>query len=106
MGSLGKSSRMGDAIGAVLPLAIGVALSPLPVIAVVLMLTTGRARVNGPAFVLGWLGGLAVVGAVVLLISGGANASSSGGPATWVSWVKVVLGVLLVLVAVRQSWPG
>jgi hypothetical protein len=106
MGSLGKSSRMGDAIGAVLPLAIGVALSPLPVIAVVLMLTTGRARVNGPAFVLCWLGGLAVVGAVVLLISGGAGASASGGPATWVSWVKVLLGVLLVLVAVRQSWPG
>ena len=34
---------MGQAIGGALPLAVGIALSPLPIIAVVLMLT-GRAR--------------------------------------------------------------
>ncbi|HEY3877702.1 MAG TPA: hypothetical protein VGM12_03810 [Trebonia sp.] len=39
---------MGQAIGGALPLAVGVALSPVPVIAAVLMLTTRRARVNGP----------------------------------------------------------
>jgi hypothetical protein len=50
---------MGQAVGGALPLAIGVALSPVPIIAVVLMLTTRRARVNGPLFVLGWLTGLA-----------------------------------------------
>ena len=44
---------MGEAIGQSLPLAIGVALSPVPIIAVVLMLTTPRARANGPAFLLG-----------------------------------------------------
>ena len=49
---------MGQAIGGSLPLAIGVALSPVAIIAVVLMLTTEKARVNGPAFVLGWLIGL------------------------------------------------
>ena len=93
---------MGQAIGGSLALAVGVALSPVPIIAVVLMLTTRRARVNGPLFVLGWLAGLAVVGAVVLGVSGPAGASSSGSPATWVSWVKVALGLLLLLVAVRQ----
>jgi len=35
---------MGEAIGNVLPMAIGVAISPIPVIAVVLMLGTPRAR--------------------------------------------------------------
>jgi hypothetical protein len=49
---------VGEAIGQSLPLAIGVALSPIPIIAVVLMLTTPRARADGPAFVLGWLVGL------------------------------------------------
>ncbi len=49
---------MGAAIGQSLPLAIGVALSPMSIIAVVLLLTTPRARANGPAFVLGWLLGL------------------------------------------------
>jgi Sap, sulfolipid-1-addressing protein len=57
---------MGAAIGQSLPLAIGVAVSPMSIIAVVLLLTTPRARANGPAFVLGWLLGLGVVGAVVL----------------------------------------
>ena len=93
---------MGQAIGGSLPLAIGVALSPIAISAVVLMLTTGRARVNGPAFVLGWLMGLAVIGAIVLAIAGPTDASKSGAPATWVSWLKIVLGVLLVLLAVRQ----
>jgi hypothetical protein len=93
---------MGEAIGQSLPLAIGVALSPVPIIAVVLMLTTSRARANGPAFVLGWLLGLGVVGAMVLALAGPGEASESGQPATWVSWVKLLLGVLLLLVAARQ----
>jgi hypothetical protein len=76
---------MGSAIGGSLPLAVGVALSPVPIIAVVLMLTTRRARVNGPAFVIGWLAGLGAIGAIVLSLSGPAGASSSGSPATWVS---------------------
>jgi hypothetical protein len=93
---------MGQAIGGALPLAVGVALSPLPIIAVVLMLTGQRAKANGPAFILGWLVGLGIVGAIVLAIAGPSGASKSGSPATWVSWVKIVLGVLLLLVAIRQ----
>jgi hypothetical protein len=64
---------VGQAIGSALPLAVGVALSPLPIIAVVLVLTTHRARVNGPLFILGWLAGLAVVGAIVLSVAGPAG---------------------------------
>jgi hypothetical protein len=93
---------MGQAIGGSLALAVGIALSPIPIIAVVLMLTTPRARANGPAFVLGWLLGLGVVGAIVLAVAGPANASSSGAPATWVSWLKIILGAGLLLIAVRQ----
>ncbi len=93
---------MGQAIGSTLPLAVGVALSPVPIIAVVLMLTSRRARSNGPAFVIGWLIGLAVIGAIVLSVAGPTGASKSGSPATWVSWVKIVLGAGLLLVAVRQ----
>jgi len=49
---------MGEAIGQSLSLAVGVALSPVPIIAVILMLVTRRARTNGPLFVIGWLIGL------------------------------------------------
>ncbi len=93
---------MGQAIGGSLPLAVGIALSPVPIIAVVLMLTSRRAKLNGPAFVLGWLIGLGVVGGIVLAVAGAGSASKSGSPATWVSWVKIALGVLLLLVAVRE----
>jgi threonine/homoserine/homoserine lactone efflux protein len=94
---------MADAIGQVLSLGVGVALSPVPIIAVVLMLGTPRARANGPAFVLGWVLGLAAAGTVVLLVSSGADASEDGDPADWVGVLKLVLGLLLLLVAAR-TW--
>ena len=93
---------MGEAVGASLPLAVGIALSPIPIIAVVLMLTSRRAKVNGPVFVVGWLIGLGAIGAVVLTFAGTSGADTSGSFATWVSWLGIVLGVLLLLVAVRQ----
>jgi threonine/homoserine/homoserine lactone efflux protein len=94
---------MAEAIGQVLSLGVGVALSPVPIIAVVLMLGTPRARANGPAFVLGWVAGLAVAGAVVLLVASGADASDQGDPADWVGVLKIALGVLLLVVAAR-TW--
>jgi len=93
---------MGDAIGDLLPIAVGIAISPFPIVAIVLMLVTPRGRVNGPAFLLGWALGLAAVGAVVLSLAGGGDASDDGAPATWVSVLKLVLGLLAVLVGVRQ----
>jgi threonine/homoserine/homoserine lactone efflux protein len=84
---------------------VGVALSPVPIIAVVLMLATPKGRVNGPAFLVGWVVGLTVVGTIVLLVSSGASASSQGAPATWVSILKLVLGALLILLAIKQ-WRG
>jgi threonine/homoserine/homoserine lactone efflux protein len=93
---------MGDAIGQILPLGIGVAISPVPIIAVVLMLGTSRGRVNGPAFIAGWLVGLAAVGAIVLFVAGGAGADDEGGSPTWVAVLKLVLGAALVLLAARE----
>jgi threonine/homoserine/homoserine lactone efflux protein len=96
---------MGQTIGQVLPLAVGVALSPVPIIAVVLMLVTPRARVNGPAFVVGWIVGLGIVGAIVLAVADPADATSDGQPATWVDVLKLILGLLLLPVALKQ-WRG
>ena len=96
---------MGRAIGNTLPLAIGVALSPIPIIAIILMLGTPRARSNGPAFAVGWVAGLTIVGAVVLLAASGNATEESGGPATWASVLKLVFGVLFLLMAAR-IWHG
>jgi threonine/homoserine/homoserine lactone efflux protein len=93
---------VGDAIGQMLPSAIGVAISPMPIVAVVLMLVTERGRVNGPAFVIGWWLGIAIVGGLVLALSSGANASDDGEPATWVGALKLILGLGLLLLAAKQ----
>jgi threonine/homoserine/homoserine lactone efflux protein len=96
---------MGQAIGQVLSFGVGVALSPIPIIAVVLTLATPNGRRNGPAFLAGWLIGLGVVGTVMLLAASGGDASEAGAPADWVSVVKLALGLLLLAIAVKQ-WRG
>jgi threonine/homoserine/homoserine lactone efflux protein len=96
---------MGAAIGDILGLAAGVAVSPLPIVAMILVLATPRGRANGILFGLGWLAGLAVLGAVVLALAGPADATSGGEPAAWTGWLKLLLGVLALLLAARQ-WRG
>lgn len=96
---------MSQAIGQALPFAVGISLSPVPIIGIVLMLATPRAKVNGLAFLVGWIFGLSVVGTPVLLVSSGAEASEGGASADWVNWLKIVLGLLLLGVALKQ-WRG
>jgi threonine/homoserine/homoserine lactone efflux protein len=93
---------MGDAIGQMLPFAVGVAISPMPIVAIVLMLVTPKARTNGLAFLLGWIIGIAIVGAIALAIVNPDESSAGSGKATWISWLELILGLLLLLVAVRQ----
>jgi hypothetical protein len=96
---------MGAAIGDVLGLAAGVAVSPLPIVAMILVLATPRGRVNGSLFGIGWLAGLSILGTVVLLLAGPADPSDDGTPAAWTGWLKLLLGVLALLLAARQ-WRG
>ena len=67
---------MGQAISEVLPFAIGVAISPLPIIAVILVLFSARAKVNGPAFLAGWLVGVAAVSIVAYVVADAGDAST------------------------------
>jgi threonine/homoserine/homoserine lactone efflux protein len=94
---------LGDAIGDLLPSAVGVALSPIPIVAVILMLGTPRARSTGPAFAAGWVLGLVTVAVIVLLVAG--DADSSGDTSTAVDVVMLLFGLLLLAVAGKQ-WQG
>jgi Sap, sulfolipid-1-addressing protein len=94
-----------QALGENLPLAIGIAISPVPIIAVILMLMTPKARTNAPAFLGGWLLGLIVVAAVVLVVVGSAEVTTSSSESKTVAAVKLVLGLLLLFLAWRQ-WRG
>jgi threonine/homoserine/homoserine lactone efflux protein len=90
-----------QAIGDLLPSAIGVALSPLPIIAVILMLGTPKARSNGPAFALGWIVGLVIVSVIVLLVAGGADNPDSA-TSTGINWIQVAVGALFLAMAAGQ----
>lgn len=95
---------LGEAIGDLLPSAVGVALSPVPIIAVILMLGTPKARSNGPAFAVGWVVGLVAVSVIVLVVASGADDPDSGS-STAVNWIKLALGALFFLMAAKQ-WRG
>lgn len=97
---------MGDAIGATLGFAVGIAISPIPIAATILMLFSDRARTNGVAFLVAWFVGILLVVTVVQLIPG--LAAESSGPSDTAGWIKLALGLLLLAGGLRQWFdrPG
>ena len=96
---------MGRAVGDILPLAVAVAVFPVPIIVAVLLLGSDRGTAKGAVYALSWSIGLFVVGGIVLVLAGAADASDDGEPATWVNVLLLGLGLLLLVAAVRQ-WRG
>jgi len=90
-----------DAIALVLPLAMGVALSPFPVVAAVLILSGPRASTAGLAFAAGFVGGLVGLTAVALGLIDGAGGAT--GPVA--SLLRLGVGAGL-LVAAWAKWRG
>ena len=99
---MGGEAGVGAVIGDLLPLAVGVAISPMPIVAVILMLLSRQAGKTGPGFLIGWVAGIAVVTVIVLVAVGQAGNTSSGKPSTLSLVLKLCAGVLLILLAVRQ----
>jgi len=93
---------VGQGVSQVLTFAVGVAISPVPIIAVTLMLFSQRARVNGPMFLLGWVLAVAVVSFAAYSLAKQGEASTSTATVETIAWGKIVLGVLLLLLAARN----
>jgi hypothetical protein len=94
---------MGAVIGEILPLAIGIAVSPIPIIAAILMLFSKRAGTTSAGFLIGWVLGIVVATAIFTALAG--TLQMGGEPSAAASWIKIGLGVLLLLVGIRQ-WRG
>lgn len=93
---------MGASIGAILGQAVGVAISPVPIIAVILMLFSKAAKVNSISFLVGWIVGLLGAGMIVLALG---VSSSDGAPSTASGWIKIAIGALFLALGVKQ-WKG
>ncbi|MBT2494491.1 MULTISPECIES: GAP family protein [Microbacterium] len=93
---------MGTVIGDMLPLALGVAISPIPIIAAILMLLSPRARVTSVGFLLGWLVGIVVAVTVFTLLSSILPEDDPDISHPIRGVVQLVLGLLLFLLAFGQ----
>lgn len=94
---------MGAVIGEILPFAVGIAISPLPIIVVILTLLSPRARSSGPGFLIGWVVGIVSVLLVLTFLATFLPAPQHrDDPDPWEGAIKVVLGALLLWLAVRQ----
>jgi Sap, sulfolipid-1-addressing protein len=81
---------------------LAITLEPFPVTAFILILATDRGTFKGLAFVLGWLACLVVVIAAVVLATGNNPPRPQTAPSIGALAVKLVLGVALILIGVRQ----
>ncbi|MFD8733359.1 GAP family protein [Streptomyces sp. NPDC059618] len=94
---------LSQAMGAMLPAALAVALSPFPVIGIVLILSGAHGRRNGLLFAAGWITGLTITATVVALLFGGADDPDSTSSAI-ADWGRVVAGTAFLVLGVRTWW--
>lgn len=87
----------------VLPLAIAVALSIFPVLAVILLLLSDRAVKGSVAYAVGWTLGILVLVSAFAAIARLIPAAESDQLPTWVHYVEIVVGAVLVAEGTRQA---
>lgn len=93
---------MAAVVGDLLPLAVGIAISPVPIIAVILMLLSPNAKSSSVGFMAGWVLGIAVAVTAFTVLSAVLPGQGSGGGSAVVGVIKTVLGALLLLLALKQ----
>jgi hypothetical protein len=93
---------MEKVIAALAPLGLVAAFSPVSIIAVIAVLFGARARVNGPAFLLGWIAGLSLVGSLLLGFGSFGSASADVKPSLVVEIVKLAVGGLALWFGIHK----
>ena len=81
---------------------LAVSLDPLPLTAFFVVLPAKRGAVKGAAYVCGWLVSLAIVVTVTVLAAGNNPPKPSTAPSLAALAVKIVLGAVLVVIALRR----
>lgn len=92
-------------IGDILPLAVGVGVFPVPIIATLLTLSSSRGRANGAAFATAWVLGVGVVTTVVALVTDGAASAAEDATHTAAGVLELVIGIALLGLALHK-WRG
>jgi threonine/homoserine/homoserine lactone efflux protein len=90
---------MGSELGEVFAAATAVAISPVPIVAIILILFSAHARRNGIFYLFGWVLGLVIVLGAVLLLPDGLFVDSSPVLRMGGSVLRLVVGLLLIAAA-------
>lgn len=93
---------MGNVVGEVLPYALAVAISPVPIIAVILTLLSPKARAASVGLLLGWVAGIIVTVTLFILISEMLPEDRSDGSMPILGAIKIALGAVFLFMAIRQ----
>lgn len=93
-----------QAVGEFLPAALAIALSPFPIIGVVMLLGAPRAVPLGVAFMLGWLVGVSALVAIGVAAFADSDVADSD-TSLLASWLRVLAGIALIAAA-GKKWRG
>jgi len=96
---------MATASGELLPLAVAIAISITTIITTVLMLLSPKAKSRTVGLLVGCVVGVGGAVALFALLAGLLPTQDSGGSSPAAAVIKMVVGVLLVVLALRQ-WRG
>jgi len=92
---------MFEALKEAFPMSLGLALSPFPLIAIIIILMTPKSKSNSLWFLLGWILGIYAIGLLVLIIPGLANKHDT--PNIYSGVIRIVLGLSLLIFAFK-TW--
>ena len=91
-----------QAIGDVLAFAVVVAVSPINIMAAILLLFSARPIAGAAAYLAGFTAGVAVALVALELVAAHLDLSNGSGPSRGAAVLRIVLGVALVVAAVRK----
>lgn len=91
---------MNDVVSEIIPIAIGIAASPFPIVPAILLLFTARPRAAGISFLLGWTTGILLATTLFELASAFIQAQDE--PPAWASWTRIALGTALLILGLRE----
>lgn len=94
---------MGEVLGTIVPLALVIAISPIPIVAQILVLFTDAPKANAAAYLVGFVAGVGAAFALLLGVAQVLDAAAAGRDRSTVrSWVLIGFGVVLLAGAVRR----
>lgn len=90
---------MDEAVGGSIGYALAIAISPIPIAALILTLLSVRPRTNSLAFTTGWIAGIGAVAGIAVATG---LFDTSDDPSDRRGWIRLTIGVVLIVAAARR----